>query len=140
MARYKFGKKSLEHLSTIDLDLQKAIRLALKWGIMDFSVIEGRRSLAKQNKLCGSGKSKLLWPQSKHNVLNKNDLARAVDVAPFIDGRASWDHQYCLVLAGVILAAGRYMGVSIRWGGNWSGNPADIGKQKFNDLVHFERI
>lgn len=61
----------------------------------DCSITEGRRSKERQNELYEQGRTKpgqivthVQWPDSKHNVLNPNDLSRAVDAVPYPE---KWD-------------------------------------------------
>ena len=57
---------------------------------------------------------------------------------PVINGKLSWEKEHCLVLAGMVLAIGKTLGHSIRWGGNWDMDGEPITDQDFQDLVHFE--
>ena len=140
MTNYSFSKRSLLKLATVHQDLQNTARLALEWGVMDFTVIEGRRDKETQTQYFNNGRSKVTWPHSKHNVENPQDLANAYDIAPVINGKISWDHMHCIHLAGIIISAGRCLGVKIRWGGNWDLDGEPVTDQDFQDLVHYERV
>jgi len=50
---YLFGNKSNERLSTADEKLQKVAERALSFGVMDFSIIEGHRSVERQKDSSG---------------------------------------------------------------------------------------
>jgi peptidoglycan L-alanyl-D-glutamate endopeptidase CwlK len=128
---YKFSRISESRLSTCDERLQLILRKAIQ--IYDFSVLEGYRDEATQNKYFAEGKSKLKYPNGKHN----SNPSKAVDIAPFpID----WaDRERFFLLAGLIIAIGAENGIKIRWGGAWSGLAA-LKSNKFDDLVHFEII
>lgn len=132
--KYKFGTRSLDKLCSADYGLQSVMQVAIDTGIMDFSITEGHREEAVQNKYFESGKSKVKWPDGKHN----KTPSEAVDVVPFISDKASWNKLHCCVLAGVILACASRLGISIRWGGNWDMDGEPITDQDFQDLVHFE--
>lgn len=84
-------------------------------------------------------KSRLAWPDSKHNVENDGDLSRAVDIAPWIPGRGiDWDNsEHFHYMAGIVLGVAHKLGVKLRWGGDWNRNQFS-GDEKFLDLVHFE--
>lgn len=138
MSKFLFGVKSEEQLKTVKKELHCVIRKALSYGVIDFAVIEGRRSKEKQDKYFLEGRSKIKWPNGKHNVTGPDDLASAVDVVPVINGKISWDARHCTVMAGLILAAAHESGVKIRWGGNWDMDGEPITDQTFQDLVHFE--
>ena len=71
---YKFSKFSLSHLESVHPDLREILDEAIK--IMDFRVTEGFRPEERQNQLKEEGKSKLSWPESKHN----QNPSLAVDV------------------------------------------------------------
>ena len=134
--KFKFGTASQRNLETAHLDLQFVMREALAMGIMDFSVIEGHRDKSRQNRLYAIGKSRVRWPDGKHNR-NPSD---AVDAVPYVNGKYSWNKLHCCVLAGVILACAKKLGIKIRWGGNWDMDSEPITDQDFQDLVHYERV
>lgn len=133
---YKFGNNSEEALSTVTEPLQKVVRKVLELNVMDMTVICGIRSKAEQDRLFALGKSKTPWPESKHNALVGK--SKAVDVAPYINNKISWNFNDCCFMAGMIIAVGKTLGVDIRWGGNWDGDGEIITDQTFQDLVHFE--
>lgn len=138
MNKFYFSNKSKEKLRTVNGKLCEVCKRTLSYGVMDFTIIEGVRSRAKQDRLYELGNSKVRWPDSKHNVKEENDLARAVDLAPFVNGKVSWKIEHCLVLAGLVLGAGKELGVDIRWGGNWDMDGEVMTDQWFDDLGHFE--
>lgn len=133
---YNFGRSSEYNLRTADPELQKVMRDALTTGIMDFSIIEGHRGEVKQNRYYDLGKSEKKWPDGKHN----KTPSQAVDAAPYINGKTSWNKLHCCVLAGIILACAAKRGIKLRWGGNWDMDGEPITDQDFQDLVHFERV
>lgn len=73
----KFGKKSLERLEECHPDLQAIMHELIK--VMDVTILCGHRGKEEQNSAFINGKSKLQFPNSKHN--KKPSLA--VDVAPY---------------------------------------------------------
>ena len=72
----KFGRSSRERLATCDDRLQKVFNEVIKY--IDCSVLEGHRGEERQNKLCDEGKSKVRYPDGRHNANPSN----AVDVTP----------------------------------------------------------
>lgn len=138
MKKLAFGTRSEANLHSCDDRLQRVLRRALSYGV-DFSVIEGHRTLERQLSLYNQGKSQIdgVNRKGQHNYWP----SRAVDVLPYpgeINGVSVWkDKQRFCVLAGLIMAAAAEEGVAIRWGGDWDGdgNNAD---SDFNDLPHFE--
>lgn len=138
--KYKFGQKSESELATIKDNLANICRKALSYGIIDATVIQGRRSKEEQDRYYKLGKSRVKWPNGKHNTLTPVELSRAVDIVPYVNGKPSWDKNHCLVWAGVMLAAAAEAGVEIRWGGNWDCDGEPITDQGFQDLAHFELV
>lgn len=126
---YKFGKTSKKNLDTLCLPLQHILNMAIR--TYDFSILEGHRDKEKQDRYFKEGKSKLKFPDSKHNSLPSH----AVDIAPYpIDWN---DRERFVYLAGIIKGIGHALGYNIRWGGDFNMNN-DLKDQSFNDLPHFE--
>ena len=126
-----FGNKSKEKLLTCDQKLQLVCWEAI--ALMDFTVLDGHRNEETQNKLFEEGKSKLRWPDSKHNIY----LSRAIDVAPYpIDWE---DKERFYMLAGIMFGVADRHRIKLRWGGDWDGD-FSFKDQSFNDLPHFELI
>lgn len=133
---FKFGKNSKEKLSQAHEDMQLVAKGTLELGVIDFTVTEAHRDQATQNRYFQLGKSKVPWPNGKHNSIPSD----ALDLVPYVNGKISWDKNHCLVLAGVILAAAAMAKIKIRWGGNWDMDGEPVTDQDFQDLVHFERV
>jgi peptidoglycan L-alanyl-D-glutamate endopeptidase CwlK len=134
--RFVLGERSLARLATCDPALAAVVTRAIEITPFDFTVVCGHRGEAEQNQAYAEKKSKLRWPQSKHNA----SPARAVDLAPFIDGEIPWNDRASFhVLAGVVFAAAKERGVAIRWGGNWGPSWAPT-LNKFPDLPHYELL
>lgn len=125
----RFGKRSRSNLATCDERLQKVFNEVIKH--VDCSVIEGQRSKERQNKLYEEGKTKVRYPNGRHNAEPSN----AADVCPYpID----WDDRERFHLfAGYVLGVARGMGITLRWGGDWNMN-FEVDDNKFDDFPHFE--
>jgi peptidoglycan L-alanyl-D-glutamate endopeptidase CwlK len=117
----KFSIKSMQRLSTCDNDLQALFYEVIKE--FDCTILCGYRNEADQNKAFKEGKSKLKFPNSKHNC----SPSRAVDVAPYpID----WLNIRAFErLNTVVMRKAHEMGINIEWGGNW---------KKFKDYPHYQ--
>ena len=128
----RFGQTSKENLSTCHEDLQRLFNEVIKhW---DCSVTEGYRNEKRQNKAYRGGKSKVKYPNGKHNRVPSD----AVDVVPYIPGKGIvWEERECLSFGGFVVGVSTQLGIRIRWGGDWDGD-RDVNDQSFNDLVHFE--
>ena len=125
----KFGKTSLQRLHTCHPLLQELFMVAI--GHYDCTILCGHRGEEEQNQAVKEGKSKTLWPNSKHNNLP----SRAVDAAPW--PVRWWDTKKFYHFAGFVLGMASQMGIDLRWGGDWDSDK-DLNDQDFNDLVHFE--
>lgn len=105
------GDKSLERLSTVKPELQSVVKRAIELSSVDFRVIEGIRTLERQQYLLKKGATRTL--KSKHLT------GDAVDLAPVIDGQVSWDWQYFHPIAEAMKKAAAEQDILIRWGGTW---------------------
>jgi len=125
----RFGSRSINRLKTCDQKLQELFYEVVKH--FDCSIIEGNRGEERQNKAYADGKSKVKYPNGKHNKFP----SVAVDVAPYpID----WsDRDRFHYFSGFVLGVAKQMGMNIRWGGDWN-QDTETKDNKFDDLVHFE--
>jgi peptidoglycan L-alanyl-D-glutamate endopeptidase CwlK len=130
----KLGKKSLQNLSTCCNELYQICNKAIDLGIVDFSVIEGHRGRERQTELFDGGKSRVQWPDGKHNLLPSD----AADIVPYVNGAVSWNIKHCIFLAGLLTATAGILGFNLRWGGNWDMDGEVMTDQDFQDLVHYE--
>ena len=125
----RFGSRSINRLKTCDQKLQELFYEVVKH--FDCSILEGHRGEEGQNKAYADGKSKVKYPNGKHNKFP----SVAVDVAPYpID----WsDRDRFHYFSGFVLGVAKQMGMNIRWGGDWN-QDTKTKDNKFDDLVHFE--
>jgi peptidoglycan L-alanyl-D-glutamate endopeptidase CwlK len=131
---YKFSNLSEQRLNGVAEPLQKIIRRAMDWQVMDFTVICGLRSLEEQKQLVSKGFSRTL--NSRH-LANKNGYSEAVDIAPY---PINWNDTHAFHrLAGIIQASAASFNIDIRWGGDWD-RDNDTNDQSFIDLPHFELV
>lgn len=131
---YKFGKKSLEKLSTCEPVLQEVLKEAIKRSPIDFSITEGQRSTKRQHELFKAGKSKIngVTKLSKHNY----EPSRAIDFMPIVNGKGTFTNMNAIdIISGVIMSTAISMSVNIRWGGTF-GSKTWRGWDKF----HFELV
>lgn len=126
-----FGQQSLDRLATCDERLQRVFHAVVT--AIDCTILEGHRDQAAQDLAYEQGRSKVRWPDGKHNSLP----SRAVDAIPYpID----WgDRERMSYFAGVVLTTARLMGIELRWGGDWD-RDTEVKDNSFDDLVHFELI
>ena len=125
----KFGRKSKENLNTCDSRLQKIFNEVIKH--VDCSVLEGHRSKDRQNKLYEEGKTKVKYPNGRHN----RQPSSAVDVTPYpVDWK---DRERQTLFAGFVIGVASQMGINLRWGGDWD-QDFQVVDNRFDDFPHFE--
>ena len=108
----KFSQRSKERLSTCHKDLQDIMEEVIK--VRDITILCGHRSEEAQNKAFEEKKSKLRYPNSKHNSFP----SRAVDIAPYpIDWN---DKEAFHELAGIVKGIAHSKGIKIKWGGDFN--------------------
>lgn len=128
---FKFSEISKQRLDTCHPDLQRLMNEVIKH--YDVIILCGHRGQEKQDKAFHDGKSKLKFPNSKHNKLP----SLAVDVAPYpLDWNDSKRFYHCV---GFIKGIATSMGIKIRCGLDWDGDN-DFKDQTFNDLPHIELV
>lgn len=125
----RFGKRSKERLATCEKDLQLVFNEVIKY--VDCSILEGHRSKDRQNSLYEDGKTKVRYPNGRHN----SSPSRAVDVTPYpVDWK---DRERQTLFAGFVLGVANQMGIKLRWGGDWD-QDFEVQDNKFDDFPHFE--
>ena len=100
MSKPEYGPRSRRVLATLHPDLQKVFTTVLGLGY-DHSLIEGHRSEEDQNFFYDQGKSKVKFPNSKHNSLP----SLAVDAMPWFKTlpHIDWRHSPSIYhFAGVV--------------------------------------
>lgn len=129
-----FGEASLNRLKTLDPRLQRVLEEAIKH--RDFVITAGHRNKTDQNKAFDEGKSKLKWPNSKHNSVP----SLAVDVAPYDSAKRTidWNDRAAFAsLAGFLMGIAAMQGTKLRWGGDWDSDGATK-DHTFIDMPHLE--
>jgi peptidoglycan LD-endopeptidase CwlK len=126
-----FGAASKRQLASCHPDLQRLFNVVIE--LIDCKVVEGYRSKVNQDKAYAEGKSKLRWPQSRHNTYP----SLAVDVVPY---PVDWNERKRFVsLAGTVLRIANELGIKIRWGGDWD-QDGDWKDERFSDMPHYELV
>lgn len=131
----RFSSKSNRQLDTCHPLLQELFRAVVKED--DCAVIEGHRARRRQNQLFQQGRSRLKWPDGKHNVMP----SKAVDVAPYLEKVGiPWKNRAAFYdFAEKVKAKAKELGIKVRWGGDWDGD-GDFTDQTFHDLPHWELL
>lgn len=117
----EFTQRDIKRLATCDEKLQKVMNEAIKE--TPFMIICGRRNKEAQDKAYLENKSRVMFPNSKHNSYP----SKAVDIAPL---PLNWnDIDSFIELSQHVLGAANKLGINIIWGGNW---------KSFKDYPHYE--
>lgn len=128
-SNFKFSRRSEDNLNGVHSDLIKVVRRALQLSTVDFTVIEGLRSKAKQKRLFTQGASKTM--NSRHLT------GHAVDLVPY---PLDWNNKHAFEqVAQAMLTAAKELGIAIRWGGDWNMNGSSK-DETFYDGLHFELL
>jgi len=107
----------------------------------DCTIVCGHRDKEAQDAAFNSNpkKSKLPYPQSKHNKIP----SMAVDAAPYINGKIDWTRDQMLFFAGYVKGKADQlfkigvMSHRIRLGADFSGDN-NVNNERFSDCPHFE--
>lgn len=143
---YRLSRRSLRNLQGVHPDLVKVVHEAILRTPVDFVVIEGLRTVARQRELVASGASQTM--DSRHIT------GHAVDLAAWV-GEIRWDMGLYYQIAATVQKAAKTLAVPIRWGGCWlrldttDKTPAQLvaeyvasrraaGRKAFVDMPHFE--
>ena len=143
------SKRSLDKLEGVDERLVQVVLTAINLTEVDFGVIEGVRSIARQKELVNSGASQTM--KSKHIE------GKAIDLIAYVGTRISWELSLYDDIAEAMKESARENGLAVRWGGSWSvpdirfwngtmeramnsyiDSCRSLGKKPFIDGPHFE--
>lgn len=108
---YTLSERSLSRLIGVDSRLADVVKLAIHYTSMDFAVLEGVRSLERQQELFHKGASQTM--QSKHLD------GLAVDLGAYIGDRISWELNLYDDIADAMREAATHLDVPLRWGAAW---------------------
>lgn len=137
----RFSKVSMQRLDTVHEDLQRLFLRVVRY--YDCSVIAGHRTKYDQNLAQANKRSKVRWPESKHNSFPST----AIDVVPYpinwgnvgteMQRRKAISRFYHF--AGYVLRMSEELDITLRWGGDWDSDK-EFTDQDFDDLVHWEIV
>ena len=115
------GSRSLTRLEGVHPDLVRVVKKAAALSDLDFTVLEGLRTVERQKQLVNQGASRTM--NSRHIT------GHAVDLAPMIGGEVSWAWPQYHRLAKIVKSAAADEKVPLQWGGDW---------RAFKDGPHWE--
>jgi peptidoglycan L-alanyl-D-glutamate endopeptidase CwlK len=141
MSKYKLGKNSARNLETLLLsgeELSKVLINAVKDFInytpIDFTILSngGYRTAKLQNKQFKKGVSEC----DGYNIKSYHQSGLAVDLVPWVKGKATWDREHVQRLAGAFYVYLKLKGIKFVNGGDWNDDGCLVGDSW--DGCHFE--
>ncbi len=118
---FRLGARSRTRLEGVHPDLVKVVERAIVLTTVDFTVLEGLRTLERQAQLVKSGASQTM--NSRHLT------GHAVDLGAWVTNQVRWDWPLYHKIAKAMKAAAQELEIAIEWGGDW---------QSFPDGPHFQ--
>ena len=131
---FKLGKTSLARLQGVDETLVKVVKRAIEISEVDFTVLEGVRTLERQRELYAQGRTApgkiVTWTMKSKHIEGK-----AVDLVPY---PLDWnDIEKFNKIKDAMFQAARELDVNLRWGADWDGDGNYREKGEY-DSPHFE--
>ena len=118
---YALGECSRQRLEGVHPDLVQVVERAIQITPVDFTVLEGLRTIQRQQELLASGATTTL--KSRHLT------GHAVDLGALVGGKVRWDWPLYHKIAAAVKQAAKEVGVPIEWGGDW---------KTFKDGPHYQ--
>ncbi len=150
---YRLGKRSMRELVGVHPGLVDIVERALSRSPVDFMVFDGLRTVSEQAEYVQTGVSQTM--KSMH-LKQADGWGHAVDLVPYINGKARWELGPCGQIAEVVREAAEHHNIRVRWGGCWmvlngtmglggmdlvdlyTARKRASGRQAFIDGPHFE--
>lgn len=142
-----YSRNSLDLLSKAHVDLQKIFQVVIKRTLVDITIKETERTVAKQLEYFLAGLSSIDPRDPKQLAESKHckSPALAVDIC-IANPSYVYDTAHLCYVAGVVQSVAkelfekREISHTVRWGGNWDGDTIIMYDQNLKDLPHFELI
>lgn len=138
---YAFGDKSRGNLKGVHPDLVRVLERAIAKSPVDFRVIEGVRTPERQRELYAQGRTVpgkvVTWTLKSNHFVQDDGWGHATDLFP---APYTWTvGPQWRAVADAVLAAGKELGVAVRWGKDWDRDGV-IGEKGETDGPHFELV
>jgi len=114
---FVLSQRDQDRMNGLHKDLQRVIWRAAVTSTMEFTVLEGLRTLERQKRL--------LAQHATTTMKSRHLTGHAIDIAPLIDQdgdgtvEVSWAWPQYHKLAEIVFAAAAHENVPIEWGGRW---------------------
>lgn len=131
---FNLGKTSLARLQGVDETLVNVVKRAIEISDVDFTVMEGVRTLERQRELYAQGRTApgkiVTWTMKSRHIEGK-----AVDLVPY---PLDWnDLEKFNKIKDAMFQAAKELDVNLRWGADWDGDGNYREKGEY-DSPHFE--
>ena len=133
---YKLSKRSLNNLNGVHPDLVKVVKRALEISDIDFTVVEGLRTIEKQKEYVAKGASKIM---KSYHLKQKDGYGHAVDIYPYYNGSVQVNAPLSEFkkIANAMMKAGNEYDVIVTWGADWD-RDGNIKEHSFIDSPHYQ--
>lgn len=108
---FSLSAKSLSRLEGVHPQLVSVVKLAITISPIDFAVLEGVRSIERQQVLVKAGASQ--------TMRGRHLSGHAVDLGAIVDGQVRWDWPLYDKISVAMKEAAKRLGVPVEWGGDW---------------------
>jgi peptidoglycan L-alanyl-D-glutamate endopeptidase CwlK len=127
LAQFRLSQRSMTRLIGVHPDLVSVVQMAIQRTAVDFTVVEGIRTLAQQREYVTKGASQTM---ASYHLPQADGLGHAVDLAPLVGGVIPWNNWHAFAdLADLVKGCAAELGVPVEWGGDW---------KTFKDGPHFQ--
>lgn len=120
---FSLSQKSLDKMQGVDSRLIQVVKRAIEITTVDFKVLEGVRTLERQQEL--------LKQKVTQTLKSKHLEGLAVDLGALKGADVSWDKSLYFEIAKAMKQASKELNIPIRWGGDF---------KSFFDGPHFELV
>ena len=116
---FVLGKTSMSRLKGVDEQLVNIVKRAIEISDVDFTVLEGVRTLERQRELYAQGRTApgkiVTWTMKSKHIEGK-----AVDLVPY---PLDWnDLEKFNKIKDAMFQAAKELDVNLRWGADWDGD------------------
>lgn len=118
MSNFRFSNKSIAQLNTVKPVLKELAIRVLAISPLDFTIVQGKRTLSESEQNKKNGTSFLSDPSKSKHITGD-----AIDFAPYVNGGIDWNNRENFwTIAKLFKSEAEKMGVRIRLGADWNGS------------------
>lgn len=113
---YALSQRSKDRLEGVHPSLARLVHKAIELTEVDFSVLQGLRTIEQQEEYVRRGVSRTM--NSKH-LKQPDGFGHAVDLGAYVRGAIRWELPLYFKIAEAMREAATLYDTPIRWGGAW---------------------